>query len=141
MIATWRLVGETSHYQVARCTVCIFTQPPTTDRRLRSVAEKIAASGQRNLTRGRIAAVHESFKSPAPASGPHDFAPTPRTPCVDRFTRFCTVQHKDGHWLGPSMGWVGLGWVAFSGTCWVGLNEKYCGIVAEYCKTHTFHCP
>jgi len=37
------------------------------------------------------------------------------------------------------MGWVGLGrifqhmwWVG-----WVGLNEKYCGIVAEYCKTDT----
>jgi len=52
---------------------------------------------------------------------------------------------RDGHGLGPSMGWVELGRVAFSGTCdgliWVGLNEKYCGIVAEYCKTHTFHCP
>jgi len=37
---------------------------------------------------------------------------------------------RDGHGLGPSMRWVGL-------------NEKYCGIVAEYCrpKTHTFHCP
>ena len=47
---------------------------------------------------------------------------------------------RDGHGLNPSMGWVGshfpahvMGWV-------VGLNEKYCGIVAEYCKTHTFHC-
>ena len=38
-----------------------------------------------------------------------------------------------------------MGRVAFSSTCdglgWVGLNEKYCGIVAEYCKTHTFHYP
>jgi len=34
------------------------------------------------------------------------------------------------------MGWVHL-WV---GLGWVGLIEKYCGIVAEYCKTHTFHC-
>ena len=33
------------------------------------------------------------------------------------------------------MGWVHA-WVGL-----VGLNEKYCGIVAEYCKTHTFHCP
>jgi len=24
---------------------------------------------------------------------------------------------RDGHGLGPSMGWVGLGWVAFSSTC------------------------
>jgi len=24
---------------------------------------------------------------------------------------------------------------------WVGLNEKYRGIVAEYCKTQTFHYP
>jgi len=39
----------------------------------------------------------------------------------------------DMGWVHP---WVGLGWVAFSSTCdglgWVGLNEKYCGIVAEY---------
>ena len=47
-------------------------------------------------------------------------------------------------WVHP---WVGLGWVRshFSAyvTGWVGLNEKYCGIVAEYCrpKTHTIHCP
>ena len=54
-------------------------------------------------------------------------------------------EYRDGHGLGPSTGWVGLGrifqhmwWV---GLRWVGLNEKYCGIVAEYCKTHTFHCP
>jgi len=33
--------------------------------------------------------------------------------------------------------WVG----SIHGLYWVGLNEKYCGIVAEYCKTHTFHCP
>jgi len=48
----------------------------------------------------------------------------------------------DMGWVHP---WVGLGWVAFSSTCdglgWVEWNEKYCGIVAEYCKTHTFHCP
>ena len=36
-------------------------------------------------------------------------------------------QHRDGHGLGQSMGWVGL-------------NEKYCCIVAEHCKTYTFHC-
>ena len=39
----------------------------------------------------------------------------------------------DMGWVHP---WVGLGLVAFSSTCdglgWVGLNEKYCGIVAEY---------
>jgi len=33
----------------------------------------------------------------------------------------------DMGWVHP---WVGLGWV--------GLNENYCAIVAEYCKTHTF---
>ena len=43
---------------------------------------------------------------------------------IDNCAR-CTT---DGHGLGPSMGWVGL-------------NEKYCGIVAKYWKTHTFHCP
>jgi len=53
----------------------------------------------------------------------------------------------DGHGLGPSMGWVRLGWVGSHFPAhvmgWVGLNEKYRGIVAEYCrpKTHTFHCP
>ena len=39
-----------------------------------------------------------------------------------------SVSARDGHGLGPSMGWVEL-------------DEKYCGIIAEYCKTHTFHCP
>ena len=38
------------------------------------------------------------------------------------------VELRDGHGLGPSIGWVGL-------------NEKYCGTVAEYCKAHTFHWP
>ena len=33
--------------------------------------------------------------------------------------------------------WVG----SIHGLGWVGLNQKYCGIVAVYCKTHTFHCP
>ena len=42
-----------------------------------------------------------------------------------RTNTYCTTrQCRDGHGLG-----------------WLGLNEKYCGIVAEYCKTHTFHCP
>jgi hypothetical protein len=40
------------------------------------------------------------------------------------------TQDRDGHGLGPSMGWVGLGWVEFSSTCdglgWVGLNNRYC---------------
>ena len=43
------------------------------------------------------------------------------------------------------MGWVGFGSVGSHFPAhvmgWVGLNEKYCGIVAEYCKTHTFHYP
>jgi len=47
-------------------------------------------------------------------------------PCVCPSVRL-SVCLRDGHGLGPSMGWVGL-------------NEKYCGIVAEYCKAHTFHC-
>jgi len=33
--------------------------------------------------------------------------------------------------------WVG----SIHGLGWAGLNEKYCGIVAEYGKTHTFHGP
>ena len=37
--------------------------------------------------------------------------------------------------------WVGLGCIFQHVMGWVGLNEKYCGTVAEYCKTHIFHCP
>jgi len=43
-------------------------------------------------------------------------------------------------WVGSirGLGWVGSHFPAHV-MGWVGLNEKYCGIVAEYCKTHTFH--
>ena len=47
--------------------------------------------------------------------------------CKSEPLQTCMRNRRDGHGLGPSMGWVGL-------------NEKYCGIVAEYCKTHTFRC-
>jgi len=54
----------------------------------------------------------------------------------------CARGEMDMGWVHP---WVGLGWVAFSNTCdglgRVGLNAKYRGIVAEYCKTHIFHSP
>ena len=45
-------------------------------------------------------------------------------------------------WVGSihGFGWVGSHFPAHV-MGWVGLNEEYCGIVAEYCKTHTFHCP
>ena len=45
-------------------------------------------------------------------------------------------------WVHP---WLGLGWVESHFPAhvmgWVGLNEKYCGIVAEYCKTSYFSLP
>jgi len=57
-----------------------------------------------------------------------------RVRCVDG-------TEMDMGWVHP---WVGLGWVGSHFPAhmmgWVGLKEKYCGIVAEYCKTHTFHC-
>jgi len=36
---------------------------------------------------------------------------------VDGCDRQTDRRTRDGHGLGPSMGWVGLGWVAFFSTC------------------------
>jgi len=56
------------------------------------------------------------------------------------FTARCYASEMDMGWVHP---WLGLGWVESHFPAhvmgWVGLNEKYCGIVAEYCKTDTFH--
>ena len=51
---------------------------------------------------------------------------------------------RDGHGLGPSMGWIGLGWVAFSSTsdglgC-VALNEKYCYFFTAFCVCYNITC-
>jgi len=57
---------------------------------------------------------------------------TPRTSVLyPKFMPAVSLNHR----------WTRVG--SIHGLGWAGLNEKYCGIVAEYCrpKTRTFHCP
>jgi len=56
---------------------------------------------------------------------------------ADIRTRSAVKQRPHHATLNQRWTWVG----SIHGLGWVGLNEKYCGIVAEYCKTHTFHLP
>jgi len=49
------------------------------------------------------------------------------------------LQHKDGHGLGPSMGWVGSHFPAHVMGC-VGLNEKYCYFFTAFCVCYNIMC-